>query len=163
MHWIEQVTTARLRSTPLLWLTSADPGMMRKQLVVALDEAAEAPVPQVQWDILNGLQPLNKTGQDALARLPLPSGGNLKALSTNPTTMLLLVAELPDDSMVLMLQAHRYISKESVAQAQRADARAERPAVGPAPRTAAGRGRHRRAPARHGRVVEDRGGRVHQQ
>ncbi|NJL72284.1 MAG: hypothetical protein HC888_12225 [Candidatus Competibacteraceae bacterium] len=130
--------SARGVNTPLIAITSSDPAITITTIMEATNEprmkdASEvactpdgAPiydqVPAVQWDVVRGLQPVNQLGILSIAQvLGLPIGDNPNienlekdvrkkgSLMVNPSEMLRKSESLPPNTIVFMLQAHRYL------------------------------------------------------
>jgi hypothetical protein len=105
-------TAARLAGTPLIAITTQEPASLMLRLQAS--DTAPMPTPFLSWDLMRGLVPLNRAAElacrDCLQDVEL-------ALLTNPPEALGLALRLPPESVVFVLQAHRYLANEAVSQA----------------------------------------------
>lgn len=110
---IEQFKAARRSGTPLVAIETPDPAATMSAIVQGMN--GKNP-PFLQWDIIQGLIPMNENGSTQIKRLDI-SKEELAMRSTNPTEMLSLLAKLQGESIVFMHNAQRFIDSESVMQA----------------------------------------------
>lgn len=98
--------SARRAGTPLIGITTFDPAATMAGLKATTPETS----PIVAWDICRGLYAVNKAGTEALGKLEVDPAALL-----NPTEMLVAAVNLPDKTILFMLQAHRCLdnSKET--------------------------------------------------
>jgi hypothetical protein len=109
MNMIETIKAARRVSTPLLAISTAD----QHEVVKTVCEAfAAGEHPKVHWDCADGLKPLNKPAEEALARI---SKDQLE-YSQAPIMALKLAQLLPEHSMLFMHNVHRHLDDPSVVQ-----------------------------------------------
>ena len=95
---------ARRVSTPLIAIRTPDPAATMQVIVDGFNGSAP---PCVVWDVCSGLRPINKAGSQALSALG--DGGNLQAISSNPSEALSIAAKLPEKTVVFALNMQRYI------------------------------------------------------
>jgi hypothetical protein len=65
---LEQFRAARRVSTPLVAITTPDPGATERLILDAMNVAKNVP-PMLTWDIIRGLRPLNEPGHAAIATM----------------------------------------------------------------------------------------------
>ena len=110
MKTSDQVRAARRVSVPLIAIATPDPAATMETIVKDI----EAPV--LAWDIVRGVQPANEAGH---AAVEATFGGEAKNI-TDPAAMLDRAARLPKETVLFVLQAHRYLegpAAEAVVQA----------------------------------------------
>lgn len=110
MNLTQTIVAARKAGTPLVAVTTADQMATIGAIANATDGA-----PKLLWDAVRGLRPVNDAGGEALAKLGDPE--QLSVDSTNPQTALELCAKLPKESLVFLLNAHRFCEDPFVATA----------------------------------------------
>jgi hypothetical protein len=98
--FVESFRAARRAATPLLAVTTPDPAQTIRTLLASFNGT---PPPCLTWDIVTGLQPLNKPGQTAVAELG-DTGSTLVELLDAMRTRLL------PRSVFFLQNAHRYIT-----------------------------------------------------
>ncbi|MBN1772529.1 MAG: hypothetical protein JXB32_14765 [Deltaproteobacteria bacterium] len=101
---------ARRVSAPLVAVATPDPATTIATLT------AESKTPALTWDITRGARAINRPGVKALNA----AFGEEAASLTDPTTMLDRAARLPKDTMLFVMNGHRYLEgpgSEAVVQA----------------------------------------------
>lgn len=109
---IAQFQAVRRAGTPLVSIRTADPAAT----IRAIREShtnGKTDTPMLQWDIVAGLNPVNKAGQAALASPEMKDSGNL----VMPMAMLEAAEKLPVKSILFMLFCHRFINEVGISQA----------------------------------------------
>lgn len=107
---IQQFRAARRVATPLLCITTPDPRQTSELIQRAFTQGAP---PIFQWDVASGLSHANKEAETLLSGLH-----NSPRLLTNPAQCLIEAApKLPEKSILLMLNLHRFIDNPPVMQA----------------------------------------------
>lgn len=102
---------ARRVSTPLVAIRTPDPAATMALVLGSFNGSAPA---VLRWDIVNGLVGLNDPGSTAATAVAGPD----PAISTgNPVEALTAAAKLPASSVLFLLNAHRFLDNEAVAQA----------------------------------------------
>lgn len=110
---IEQFKSARRSGTPLVAIETPDPAATMSAIIQGMN--GKNP-PFLQWDICQGLRPMNENGSKELQRLKI-NKEELAIRSTNPTEMLGLLANLEGESIIFIHNAQRFLDSESVMQA----------------------------------------------
>lgn len=110
---IEQFRAARRSGTPLVAIETPDPAATMSAIIQGMN--GKNP-PFMQWDIVQGLQPMNENGSKEIQRLGV-SKEELAMRSTNPTEMLSMLTKLQGEAIVFIHNAQRFIDSESVMQA----------------------------------------------
>lgn len=109
---LETFATARKVSTPLVAIDTPDPAAT-VEAIVDLAKPASEPYPVVGWDIVRGLWAANPAAESALATVCDSDPESY----TNPTMALTACMGLPMRSIVLLLNAHRYLENDGYLQA----------------------------------------------
>ncbi|MDI7266601.1 MAG: AAA family ATPase [Myxococcota bacterium] len=110
MNIIDQVRAARRVSVPLVAIATPDPGATMEML------AREIDAPALCWDIIRGVRPGNDKGRVAVEA----TFGDDAGAVTDPAAMLDRATRLPKETVLFVLQAHRYLegsAAEAVVQA----------------------------------------------
>lgn len=111
---LDQFKAARRSGTPLLAIEAPDPAATIKAIVAGM---SSKDIPFLQWDIVRGLTPVNKNGDEQLSKFAEGGRAELASLTTNPTEMLAMLVKLKGESVVFVHNAQRFIDSDSVAQA----------------------------------------------
>lgn len=112
---LRQYKAARRVSTPLVAITTPDPAATMRSVIAATNGDS----PALVWDIVRGLRPANKPGQAAYDKIVEPlirQGADPTMTTVNLTETLGLLNGAPERTVAFILQAHRYINNEAVAQ-----------------------------------------------
>src|SRR5450432_3583630 len=109
----EEFISARRVSTPLLAINTLDQAAAVSEickLIPLFPQNSKSPVPNstpiILWDILRGWYSLDKLGEVIAARLKVE---NSDLDLQNPTDCLLLAQQLPQNSILFMYNAHRFL------------------------------------------------------
>lgn len=100
---ITQFKSARRVGTPLIAIKTADPAATIQ--TINANTPAESPI--MQWDICRGAMAINEAGQVALNDLTR-EGPDPKAMN-NPTEALVTFSDVPERTIVFILNAQRYL------------------------------------------------------
>ncbi|MGH7260151.1 MAG: AAA family ATPase [Nitrospiraceae bacterium] len=115
MKWIEQFKSARRAGVPLVGIETPDMTATIQEITKSLNGDAEK-VAVMVWDIVRGLSGFNKKGQATVKTFG--DAESLRGLTANPTEALAMIAEkLNGEAIVVMMNAHRFVENEGVAQA----------------------------------------------
>jgi len=98
--WLGSIKSARRVSVPLVGINTPDPESTIRQ-VGALSENA----PQVEWDVIRGLNGRNDSGAAAVAQI----AGEFDETQSNPTAALVKAGHLPSGSLLFVHLAGRWI------------------------------------------------------
>jgi hypothetical protein len=104
----QQVKAARRVSVPLVAITTPDPAATIAEICEAIPPAA----PLVIWDIVEGLRPRNEPGKEAIAKIV----GEQDPTVGNPVELLRLARKLPDQSLLFVHLANRWVADPTVIQ-----------------------------------------------
>lgn len=104
---IEQFRYARIKGTPIIAITTPDPGALVEAICAALTPQRDAPAPpMLQWDSATGIKALGNHSLDAhnlvFANVPAASLLKLDVALTH-------AVKLPAGSIVFVLNAHRFV------------------------------------------------------
>ena len=110
----EQFKRARNCSIPLVCARSAD-SVSTVQSVLASLNGKQNSIPVMEWDVMRGLSGITLPGKDAVASLL--NGGDAAMVSARPTDALGIVAQVPEDSIVLMHNLHLFWDDKPTLQA----------------------------------------------
>jgi len=113
MTFLQQFRAARICGTPLLAIRSADPASTIANITNSLNGRADE-TPIISWDIIRGLRPTNQAGQDEITRLL--DGADPVMGSARPTDMLPRLENVSENTIVFMLNAHKYFEDPGVLQ-----------------------------------------------
>ena len=108
---LDDLKYARAVGAPIIAIATADQPSMMTSLQKGLNGAA----PLLVWDCVQGYRALNDAG--ASARQHLESKGFDLLSLTDATAALVAAAALPTKSIVLMLNAHRFLDRTEPMQA----------------------------------------------
>jgi hypothetical protein len=100
---VAQFKAARKAATPLLAIRTAD----QFATIQELSRSLKGEPILVQWDILMGMNGMNKLGEQAVE---LCLGGKPVATSTRPDAMLTYAVKLPTKGIIFMKNAHNYLT-----------------------------------------------------
>lgn len=110
----QQFLLARDRSVPIIGVETLDPAVTRSWM----HQQATNDVPIVQWDAVQGMLGLNQAGAQALqVAAQAESRQQIADLTTDPVGALRLALDLPEQSLVLMLNLDAFWHDPTVAQA----------------------------------------------
>jgi hypothetical protein len=111
----ETVKAARRVSVPIVAITTADQPATIASIVRSYNGT---PPPMLQHDLIRGIQALNDAGKAARAAIVPPDDG-LGAVvpGQNPAEALSMAANLPERSLLFVINAHLGIDNEAVRQA----------------------------------------------
>ena len=105
----EQFKAARRAAVPIIAIETSDQQEVIRKIVKCNETVAI-----IQWDIINGLSPLNQLGKTLVEKI---CGDDDPAIITgNPTEMLGKIVNVPEKSIIFMHNAHRFIANETVSQ-----------------------------------------------
>jgi len=111
----KQVMAARAVSTPLIAIETPDPGATNRVLFDALITNAKKrktnPPAMFQWDIANGLRPLDENSQTVLASLLEPFGGDPGA-TVDPVNLGAILQKTPAGTFIVASNLHRFWEAE---------------------------------------------------
>jgi hypothetical protein len=102
---IEQYRRARRAGTPLIAITTPDPEATMQAV------AGDDQQPVIQWDICNGWRARNAAAQTVLRQIS--AGNDLQMMTANPAEMVMLAAQLPAQTTLFVLNAHRYLTADN--------------------------------------------------
>lgn len=118
MH--QQFKAARRAGTPILGIRSFDQESTYKNLLTILPDKAAL----FKWDLLNGGAPTNDAARMAIALTAEAWGATgdpvewfVEATTMQPVEFLRLCAKLPQNTVLFMQNAHRFVEETPVAQA----------------------------------------------
>ena len=107
MDLIKQYKKARAAATPLMAISTPDPGETIRLIQSSM--AADTKVPMAKWDCVSGAIGLNKAGAAALLEI---CRGNQPSEVFNPVDLLVFAEQLPEKSVVFMMNAHSYFKDQ---------------------------------------------------
>lgn len=132
---ISRAIMAQRRGCPLVAIETTNPRPLMTGIAKALEdegdceEGQEPPgLPCVAWDIIQGLWPVNDLGQAAIEVALAASGGQPDAMlaslpgggkditQKNPGKLVEVMLNMPEDTVLVMLNAHKYLSDPVVLQ-----------------------------------------------
>jgi hypothetical protein len=114
MEFKQQFRAARKAATPLVAVRTADPWSAINEITEPLNGNINQ-APFLIWDLMRGLQGLNKPGSEVAARLL--DGGDPLEVSTRPTDFLMLLGKIStEDVIIVMVNAHMFWTNEGVKQ-----------------------------------------------
>jgi len=108
---VKQVKAARRVSTPLVAVVTPDPAATIK----AVCEGINGKSPKVTWDIVRGFQSKNEEGLRAIAKV-VGDGGRDPSIG-NPPKAAELAMKLPEDVVLFVLMADRFMANPMFIQA----------------------------------------------
>jgi len=106
MKWIEKLKSIRAVSTPIVALETVDPSSTAKQI------GGEMECPVIWWDCAAGPRPLTESSREVCASIwsdPYSSLNLVEVLKT--------AERLPERSILLIANAHRFLEEPAVFQA----------------------------------------------
>ena len=107
---VDQFRAARRVSTPLISITTPDPGSTERLLLDALAAATTQP-PVLTWDVIRGVRALNEEGFKALAGVPQ---GFEDSTKLDPIELLTKIIEVfPGGTCLFLHGANRYLTEGS--------------------------------------------------
>jgi hypothetical protein len=104
MMMLETYKKARRAGTPLIAIMTPDPAATINTLI-----SNEAII--IQWDICNGWRACTAVAESFLRTLA--QGNDVQAMTSNPAEMIILAAQLPEQSTLFVLNAQRYLTSDS--------------------------------------------------
>jgi hypothetical protein len=105
----EQFKAARRAAVPIVVIETLDQQDIIRKIAKCNEKVAVA-----QWDIINGLSPLNQSGKKMVDKIC--NDDNPAIATGNPTEMLSKIVDIPEKSIIFMHNAHRFIANETVSQ-----------------------------------------------
>src|SRR5450432_2170556 len=102
---------ARRVSTPLIAARTFDPASAIQKTLTTLGSRTES-TPTVQWDVMRGLRHLNEAGRRVLAQIL--DGRDPETIG--PTDALSLAHRLPEDTILVLTNSHRFWNDPAVMQ-----------------------------------------------
>jgi hypothetical protein len=102
---------ARRVSTPLIAARTFDPASAIQKTLTTLGSKAES-TPTVRWDVMCGLKHLNEAGRRVLAQIL--DGRDPEMIG--PTDVLSLAHRLPEDTILVLANSHRFWNDPAVMQ-----------------------------------------------
>jgi hypothetical protein len=109
--FVHTLRCARRVSTPLICARTADPASALGLIRETLNGKADS-VPLIVWDILSGLRPGNSIGKEHLCRLL----DDRDPATVGPGDALVLAGGMPEDTILIFSNAHRFWNDAAVAQ-----------------------------------------------
>jgi hypothetical protein len=100
---------ARRAAVPIIAIETADQQNTAREISLCYTT-----VPIIQWDVIRGISPVNPLGRVVVNELC--SGEDPAMATSNPAEMLIKATEVPEKTIVLMNNAHRFIDNEVVSQ-----------------------------------------------
>lgn len=101
MNLTEQFRAARRASVPIVAIETAD----QQNTIRTIGRAANG-YPLIQWDAIRGLVALNDVSVQIIEDI---SEGQDPSMFTNPSEMLSRIVKLPENSILFMNNAHRFL------------------------------------------------------
>jgi hypothetical protein len=128
MSLIDSLRKARKVSTPVIAVTTADQistvDLIRDRILLNGEtkekeiEAAKNKYPMIRWDAINGFSHLNLLGDKVLdAICPEPDAGRASFVELPIALTILNQKKVPDHSIIVIVNAHRFINETTVVQA----------------------------------------------
>jgi len=105
----EQFKAARKAAVPIIAIETLD-----QQDTIRKIAKCNETVAIIQWDIINGLSPINQLGKTLVEKIC--DNDNPAIATGNPTEMLSKIVNVPEKSIIFMHNAHRFIANETVSQ-----------------------------------------------
>ena len=105
------IKAARRVSTPLIAARTFDPASAIQKTLTMLGSKTES-TPAVQWDVMRGLRHLNEAGRRVLAQIL--DGRDPETIG--PTDALSLGRSLPEDTILVLTNSHRFWNDPAVMQ-----------------------------------------------
>ena len=105
------IKAARRVSTPLIAARTFDPAIATQRALATLGNKTES-TPAVQWDVMRGMRHLNEAGRKVLAQIL--DGRSSETIG--PADALLLAHQLPEDTILVLANSHRFWSDPAVMQ-----------------------------------------------
>lgn len=105
----EQFKAARRAAVPIIVIETLDQQDTIRKITLCEKENCV-----IQWDIINGLSPLNQLGKTLVEKIC--DNDNPAIATGNPTEMLSKIVNVPEKSIIFMHNAHRFIANETVSQ-----------------------------------------------
>lgn len=110
MELVATFRAARRAGTPLMAIRTADPAATIHTLQAGAFNGSVPPL--LQWDVVNGIKPINKQGEAAAVDTSIKPEDTV-----NPVEALIAAQRLPAKSILFYHNAHRVISEQGVSQA----------------------------------------------
>lgn len=107
---VSQIKAARRVSAPLIAINTPDPAAT----IRAVCEGINGNAVKLQWDVVNGLQPLTENAETVLADI---KGEGYDATVGDPCAALTVAQKLPELSVYFIHNAPRFMGEPSVVQA----------------------------------------------
>jgi len=107
-NMIKQFTVAKNANVPLLAINTPDPASTMRAIKIMYPSN-----PIVQWDVINGATTITPQATEAVNKMnQLPDGSINAVLATgNPVEMLMKVKALPENTILVMSNAHMFTDK----------------------------------------------------
>lgn len=102
---IDVVKAARRVSTPLLAIQTPD----QQATMFALVKGLNGNAPKFAWDVVRGIRPLTPTAKQFIDDEGLGDPKELASNSANPTSALELAGKLPEESVLFLINGHRFV------------------------------------------------------
>jgi SpoVK/Ycf46/Vps4 family AAA+-type ATPase len=106
---LNQFKAARRAAVPIIAIETAD----QQALVREISKCNEN-VPVVQWNIINGLVPVNQLGAELVNNIC--AGDDPAMVTGNPVEMLSKIVKAPEKTIVFMSNMHRFLSEAAISQ-----------------------------------------------
>lgn len=107
---LTQLKAARRVSVPLVAINTPDSGAC----IAAVCEAINGDTPKVEWDYIRGMRPRSKSGEAFIAKI---AGENGDDTVMNPVGAMKAAVDLPQDGVLFVHLANRWIVEPGVIQA----------------------------------------------
>lgn len=104
---LRQFKAARRVGTPLVAIQTPDPAAT----IQAINLATPKESPVIVWDICRGWQGINAEGVEVVQ--VVCKDADAKDVTGNPTESLMMAVELPEKSILFLLNAQRYLTSDS--------------------------------------------------
>lgn len=110
---IQNIKAARRVSTPIISVSTPDPGVTQKAICEAINGNAETP--KIAWDVVRGLYARNDDGLRVIAEM----GGEqlVEDTKANPVKALVVAEDFPPRTVLFFHNAQRFMDEITVIQA----------------------------------------------
>ena len=113
LTFMEKFIASRMAATPLVAIRTADPTATMK--AIALHEDMKEG-PMLMWDCVTGLNAINEPSGKQAVQLLIKEAGSKDAF-LNPVEMLVHAAKMPKETILFMMNLHRFLNEPPVVQA----------------------------------------------
>lgn len=109
MTLAEKITAARRAGTPLVVIRTADPASTIKRITDSIPANSETPM--IRWDVVRGALGVDEASA-AILQTALREASTDGKFTTNPGKFLVFSRSLPANSIIFMLNLHRFCSED---------------------------------------------------